>query len=280
MLFDPIWSVYEPSKFEMIGRVHALLRHEQREPDAGPASDAARDGFPITVDGGIAVVPLIGGMIRRAGRFAQFFGLAGTDATRMAIESAIADDEVQQILIRVDSPGGSVSGIDQLANTIATSTKPITAIVEGMAASAAYFAISGADRIIMGGSDLVGSIGVRIMLYDYSQYFAKEGIEAVPIDTGEFKSAGAMGTKITDAQRADFQRIVDFYFDDFIKAIVDGRKIEEDIVKTFADGRVFTRTEAIELGLVDGVGTYREVLSDLRSKISRRTDSSRARLRI
>lgn len=276
---DLYWSIYPQAENDAAARVAAYLRHlAEKGPDAGPANDASRDGLPVHVDGALAIVPLMGVMMRRAGPYARYFGIAGTDATRMAIESAIADPDVERVLLRIDSPGGSVSGIDELADTVARADKPIVAVVEGMCASAAYWVASHADRIVAGKNDLVGSIGARIMLYDYSQYFEEAGIEAVPIDTGKFKSAGALGTKITDEQRADFQRIVDYYGDAFVKSVSRGRNMAEPEVQKLADGRVFTQPEALAAGLIDGVSTYGETLREMRGSSQRRTDTSRARL--
>jgi protease-4 len=94
---------------------------------------------------------------------------------------------------------------------------------------------------------------------------ANEGIEVIPIDTGEFKSAGAIGTKITDRQKADFQRIVDQFFADFVSAVARGRGMPEQSVRELADGRMFiASTEAINNGLVDAIQTFDETFAELR----------------
>jgi protease-4 len=117
------------------------------------------------------------------------------------------------------------------------------------------------------------------MLYDFSKLFENEGIEAVPIDTGEFKSAGAMGTEITERQREDFQRIVDRYFDGFVEAIMRGRDMTEASVREVADGRMFVGQEGVDLGLVDGIQTLRETLSNLSAQ-RRQGNSRRAAARV
>lgn len=279
---DLIWSICPHAESDTVKRVTAYAHHcLANGVSEGPATDAARDGLPLGVSDGVATVRLMGPMMRRAGQIAEkYFGIAGTDSTRLAMQAANADPDVDQILLRIDSPGGSVDGLDQLGETVATSSKPVTAVVDGMAASAAYYVASQADRIIAGRNDMVGSIGVRMMLYDFSAAFEKDGIEAVPIDTGKFKSAGAMGTKITDEQRADFQRVVDYYFADFVKAVSNGRGMSAEAVRAVADGRMFTQPEALANGLIDGVGTYQSVLGELRSQRAQRTGTARARLRL
>lgn len=280
MASDLIWALCPLAEKDAMSRVAAYLRHlATHGVQDGPALDAARDGLPVQVDGGVAVVQLMGPMYRRAGGMAaRYYGIAGTDATRMAIQAAVEDPDVEHILLRIDSPGGSVAGLDLLGDTVARAEKPVTALVDGMAASAAYYVAAQADRVLLGRNDLVGSIGTRMLLYDYSKAFEQAGIEAVPIDTGPFKSAGAVGTEITDEQRADFQRIVDFYFTDFVGAVARGRELTEKAVRAVADGRLFTPDEALDAGLVDGVATFEEVRRDLRSRRGRKTDASRARL--
>lgn len=279
-MMDMFWNLLPGVEADVAARLTAYLRYcAEHGVDAGPAGEAARDGLPIRVDNGVAVVPLIGAMVRRAGPFARMFGIAGTDSTRLAIESALADDEVEQILLRIDSPGGSVSGIDQLADVVAAATKPVTAISEGMIASAAFYVASQADRIVVGRTDLVGSIGTRMLLFDVSKAFEEKGIEAVAIDSGEFKSAGATGTVITEAHRADFQRIVDFFFNDFVDAVSRGRGMTAKAVREVGDGRMFTPDEARASGLIDGVATLQDTLASLRAP-ARSTRAARARLRL
>lgn len=276
---DLIWALCPLAEQDALARVAAYLRHLGADGvEAGPALDAARDGLPVQVDGGVAVVQLMGPMYRRAGPTARYYGIAGTDATRLAIQAADEDPDVEHIVLRVDSPGGSVAGLDLLGDAVARAEKPVTALVDGMAASAAYYVAAQADRVLLGRNDLVGSIGTRMLLYDYSKFFEAQGIEAVPIDTGPFKSAGAIGTEITEEHRADFQRIVDFYFADFVQAVARGRKLSEKAVRAVADGRLFTPDEALASGLVDGIATFEEVRRSLRSQRGRKTDAARARL--
>lgn len=111
---------------------------------------------------------------------------------------------------------------------------------------------------------MVGSIGTRIMLYDFSAMFEKQGIKAIPVDTGKFKSAGAMGTEITDEQKADFQRIVDAFQSDFRQVVSNGRQMNTAQLDAVADGRVWQVSEGIDLGLVDGVSTLSETINSQR----------------
>jgi signal peptide peptidase SppA len=280
---DLIWCIHPAAALDLASRMTAYLKKlDASEITGGPASDAERDGLPIQVVKTTAIIPIMGPILRRVGPIGRMFGLAGSDSIRYAMQHALADPDIEQILLRIDSPGGSVSGIAELVDVVAAAEKPVIAQVEGMAASAAYWIASQADSIKVGRMDLVGSIGARLMLYDWSKAFEIAGIEAVPIDTGEFKSAGAPGTEITEAQRADFQRLIDAAFDDFVRDVSAGRNLTDKQVRAVGDGRLFTPEESLQAGLIDGVATLEQTLAEIDSgRAGRRsTQSARARLQI
>lgn len=271
-----IWMIYGPA-LEQIRQLAARMQ----PPAAGPAEDAGRDGLPVQVVDNVAVIPLMGPMVKYGSWIARDLGMTSTTAVRAALQAAVADQGVDTILLHMDTPGGTVAGLPELGDAIAAANKlkPVVVQVDDMAASAGYYAAAQASAIYAGRLGMVGSIGVRMMLYDYSQEFEQMGIEAIPIDTGEFKSAGAVGTKITDAQRADFQRIVDGYFADFKATVRKGRGMTEKQFSAVADGRMFFAGEAMELGLIDGVQTLEQTLAKLsKPRRGRRTAAARARL--
>lgn len=250
----------------------------------GDLSDlkAQVDGVASRVQGGVSVIPVQGPMVKSAGLIEEILGFTSTNQIREAVEEAAADESVNQIVLQIDSPGGSVGGLAELADAVfaARDQKPVIAQVDGQAASAAFQVASQASQINMGREDMVGSIGVRLMLFDLSEAFANEGIEAVPIDTGEFKSAGALGTEITERQREDFQRIVDQFMDGFTDAIMRGRGMSEEAVQEVSDGRLFIGQEAVSLGLADEIKTLRETLSELSQQNRGQTARAKARLRL
>ena len=231
------------------------------------ASTKIDDQIPLQISNGMGVIRIRGVMDKSPSFFLSIFGGCSTMMIRRAVEEAARNDDVEEILLIIDSPGGSVDGLAELADAVmaARKEKPVIAQVDGMAASAAYAIASQAHFVYAQRMDLIGSIGTRIWLYDYSKMFAEEGIEAVPIDTGEFKSAGMEGTVITKNQRADFQRIVDAYFDDFLNSITRGRNMARKDIEKVADGRIFTADEAIKNNLIDGISTVSETMSRIRA---------------
>ena len=273
--FDAVdWNEYQAKALD--SDPSALL------PDifSGSASDAERSGFPIQVSGNLAIVQLRGPMIKSDSFFARFFGFASTQSVRRSIEAAANDPEIETIVMIVDSPGGSVSGVAELSDSISNAKQHKDVIVQadGTIASAAYWAAAGATQIFSGKNDLVGSIGARMQLIDSSEMFKKDGLKSIPIDTGAFKSAGAPGTVITEEQIADFQRLVDGFFAEFLGSVMTGRGLSEAKAKQSADGRMFFANEAIDLGLIDGIRSTDETIAALRPQPkARRQTTARAK---
>jgi ClpP class serine protease len=109
---------------------------------AGPADDASREGLPIRRIGGTAMIGIAGMLMKSPSIFAQWMGVRSLDMIKRAVQAADGDDEVDQILLVIQSPGGSVYGLVDVANTIAATQKPVTAQIDGYAFSAAYWLAS------------------------------------------------------------------------------------------------------------------------------------------
>ena len=276
VFFNQCWSIYPDAANLVASAIATVIQ-------AGPVDDAERSGLSITKSGSTAIVSMKGAMIKDAGYW-SYYGFAGTRDTAQALLAAAADSDIESILWVVDSPGGSVDGLAELAETVkqVAAVKPLVAQVDGMMASAALYATAHATSIYAGRRDLVGSIGTRIMLYDYSKMFKEAGIKAIPIDTGEHKSAGAMGTEITKEQQAEFQRIADGYFADFKDVVTQGRGISSEDFDLLADGRVFfANEEPLDFGLIDGVQSLQETVNQLvKPTESRRKTAAQARLKL
>jgi len=271
-----VWAI-EPMAFQaLLQQIQAVM--PRIDVSAGFTEDAERSGLPITKTGSIALISLKGPMVKEANWLTSYFGMASTRATQLAVRAAVADEDVETIIVHAGTPGGSVDGLAELGDEIAEAVKvkPVIAQVDGMVASAGFYAISQATEIRAGRMDLIGSIGTRMMFYDYSKAFEIAGIKAVPIDTGEFKSAGVMGAEITEGQRKEFQRIVDGYFDDFKAMVINGRGIATNQLDEYADGRMFFAQESVAMGLIDKISTLENTIYELRQSAKPRGRSSQA----
>jgi len=187
---------------------------------------------------------------------------------RHRINDLVANDRVGEILVFVDSPGGSAAGVHDLHLAIARAAtkKKVTAYVEDLAASAAYYAIAGASEIVMNSTGAAGSVGTYQIIVDVSRKLAKEGIDVLILRSGKHKGAGQYGAKITADQIEQLQSIVDERARTFIAAVARGRSMAVDRVADLADGSVLIGTAAVAAGLVDRIATIEDVLEETLSR--------------
>jgi len=232
-----------------------------------------------TTIGNTSIIPVHGILTKNESIYSMLgFGTA-MRAISIAIDSALRDEDVERIVLLIDSPGGTVDGVRETVARVrsAKREKPIIAQVDGAALSAAYWIATAATHIYAGPGDEVGSIGVRLMLYDFSKQFEQDGIEAVPIDTGKFKSAGAVGTQITKDQRAYFQEGVDAHFADFRRDVLIGRRAQMlDHIDEISQGGSYIANRGLSLGLIDGIRYSQETIKGARSNAAAK---ARARMR-
>lgn len=247
--------------FNDLRRADAQAAEEEAAKKPADKSEPRRD---FTLVDGTAIFRIDGVMTKRGSSWSDS---ASTNWTRKQLRAAMADDEVKNAIIVFDTPGGSISGLPDLANDIAAlrSMMPVVGYVEDLCCSAGYWAASQTDAIIANAptADL-GSLGVRMVVRDYSRMFENAGVKVIPVDTGEFKSAGEPGTRVTDRQVADWQRLVDQTGDEFVAAIMRGRNMTEPQVRALFTGQVWNATDALKMGLIDGIASFDTVLADLR----------------
>jgi len=232
----------------------------------------------------IAIIDVNGLMMRNPGFFEQvFMGATDTNAILAAVNAAGNDSGVDKVLLNINSPGGAVSGTSELGDAVAAvnAVKPVDAYTSDICASAAYWVASQARKIYANPSAIVGSIGVRMALYDTSKAYEQAGIKAIPIDSGKFKSVGAPGTEISAEQIQMFQDIVTEHFGRFASAVKTGRGMSDNKFKAVEDAQILSADKAKSAGLIDSVATFSDVMKSLlRKPTGRATGSSRARLEL
>jgi len=211
---------------------------------------------PFAQVGSAAVIPVSGVLLNR---FGGSYGFAtGYNAIRSQINAALADTSVQQIVLDVNSPGGMVSGCFELADDIraAREQKPILAVVDGMACSAAYAIASQATRVVAAPSADIGSIGVVAMHVSVAGALEKEGVEVTFIQAGAHKTDGHSAKPLSDEARANIQAGVDASYEVFLDAVAAGRgkRMTRDGAKE-TEARVYSARDALALGLIDAVAT-------------------------
>lgn len=215
-----------------------------------------REGKSFAQVGGAAIIPVSGLLLNRFG--GSYGWVTGYNAIRSQLFAALADPSVMQIIMDVNSPGGMAAGCFELAEDIraAREQKPILAIVDGMACSAAYALASQATRLVAAPSASIGSIGVVVMHVSFAGLLEKEGIEVSFIHAGDRKVDGNPYQPLSKEARASYQAAVDSYYSLFVSNVAAGRKgkMDEKAIRD-TEARVYMAGDALALGLVDAVTT-------------------------
>ena len=223
---------------------------------------------PYSVVDGVAVLPLVGVMAKRANMFMQISGGVSTQIFAQEFIRAINDPEVSAIIINADTPGGSVDGTPDLGDVIynARGIKPILAWSDGTIASAGTWVASAADKVYIS-SDVVvtGSIGVVTQHTDYSKAQKKEGVKTTEITAGKYKRIASSYSPLSDEGKATIQGQLDYIYSGFVDAVAKHRGMSvDDVLARAADGRIFIGRQGIDAGLVDGIKSFNEVLQEAR----------------
>ncbi|MCW2319192.1 signal peptide peptidase SppA [Rhodoblastus acidophilus] len=216
------------------------------------------------VDNGAAIIPLRGSLITDGPFIGSIWGITSYEGFRAEMRRAAADPKVSRIVLAVNSPGGMVAGIDNAAAAIADAkaAKPVVAMVEGMAASAAYWLASQADEIVLSPLSEVGSIGVVAMHVDMSGYLEKAGVSVSLIHAGRHKVDGNPYEPLSEATRADIQADIDRLRLEFANAVGAGRGARFDAAKAMStEARMFDAQTAVKEGLADRIGSLDSILS-------------------
>ena len=209
----------------------------------------------LQVVGGTARINISGVLLKSVPGWMRLWGydVTGYDEITEQIAEAVAEKTVTAIELAVSSPGGMVAGVEGAASAIynARSIKPVTAVVEDLAASGAYWLASQAQTISAGRTAEIGSIGVYSVYIDWTGYEEKAGIKIIVIRSGEHKAMG--WDKITESQISAVQEIIDSLADQFVTAVAGGRGMSKDDIGKLATGRLWLAEAARDAGLIDTV---------------------------
>jgi signal peptide peptidase SppA len=247
-----------------------LAKHITGQPNAGMLDSFMSPKLEMTIENGVADIPIDGVIGRRLSKMDKSCGGVDADEIMGQLAAALADRTVTHIMLSIDSPGGSVGGVPELGAAVAKAAriKPVMAYVDGLMCSAAYWGGAGAGAIYGGPSCTVGSIGVYMSILDESRSFEEMGMKTEVFKAGTYKGAGIPGTTLTEAQRVDFQNQVNDIKDMFDQHVATCRGAGVDIA-TVAQGQVFMGEKAKACGLIDEIASKSQALVDLKS-MSRR----------
>jgi signal peptide peptidase SppA len=218
--------------------------------------------------GVIAVVPVRGAIMEHASDFGPCEGGTSADQVSAALRQANADESVSGILLDINSPGGSVYGIAELAAEVRASAKPVTAIARSLAASAAYWLGTAASEFFVTPGGEVGSIGVWMAHEDMSKALEEKGVNVTLISAGKYKVEGHPFGPLDPDARAFLQSRTDDYYGAFTRDVAKGRGVSVDAVRGgMGQGRVLGADQAIAEKMVDGKMTFDQVVRHMQKSM-------------
>ena len=261
-IFDRPWAL-EPATLALMAELMRMrsdgivLSSEEITTRVEAAQNGDRLGPQAS--GGVAVIPVYGVISQRVSILSDFSGGTSLDQLRGDLNAALQDPEVNAIILDVDSPGGSVDGLPEMAAELRAArggTKPIVAVANTLAASAAYWLASQVDELVVTPSGQVGSIGVLAVHEEFSRQNDAQGVTVTLFSSDPRKVEGNEWEPLTEEARATIQSQIDAFYAMFTKDVARGRNVTAGkVAADFGGGRVLLASEALKAGMVDRVDT-------------------------
>ncbi|WP_118196914.1 signal peptide peptidase SppA [Albibacterium indicum] len=255
-------------KDEVLAELKSLLNLEEKDKiksvsiEKYVVKDPSQSG---TSRDRIAVVYAVGDIVSGEGSDKQI----GSEKISRAIRTAREDDKVKAVVLRVNSPGGSALASDVIWREVelTKATKPIIVSMGDLAASGGYYISTAADSIFAQPNTITGSIGVFGIIPNMQGFFNdKLGVTFDVVKTGEFSDLGSINRPLTAQEEAIIQRSVNQIYDTFTQKVADGRNKKQSYIDSIGQGRVWSGSQALELGLVDKLGGIDDAIVAAASK--------------
>lgn len=208
----------------------------------------------------------LSGMLMDKRENAIFGNSESAPAVLRFLRQASEDMHVKGILLRINSPGGTVSTSQEIANqliNLRNKKKIVVVSMADVAASGGYYIACAADKVVAEPGTITGSIGVIFNTINLKGLGDKLGIEPEVIKSGQFKDLGSPFRKFTAEDKAILQTLILDSYDQFVEAVAKGRNMPLAVVKKLADGRIYSGRQALVLGLIDHLGGYNEAMDIL-----------------
>jgi signal peptide peptidase SppA len=238
---------------EITARVDAA-RLSRPAPETAPRAEA------------VAVIPVDGVIVPRASAFEEMSGGTSLESIKANFRAAMRDESIKAVVLDINSPGGMVPGIPEMAAEIrgARGTKPIYAVADHQASSGGYWLGSQADKFYVTKSGRVGSVGVLSIHENREGEAAKEGVQHTLISAGEFKTEGNPYEPLSDEARADVQEQVNAFYGMFVADVAKGRGVDtKEVLDNYGQGRELLAKPALKAGMVDGIAGLETVVKGL-----------------
>lgn len=278
-LFDPV-QASTPTEIERVRatleavdpavRAECEARAVSLAAGPDPAAEAAYAAANVTFRDGTAIVPIRGYMHKDITWSSVYGRTTSSRALAAAFDRLAADDDVDGVVLYVDSGGGSVRGIEMARRAMIRlrDAKPTAALADDVMASAAYYVASAAGSVHVTPSSTVGSIGAMISFMNISGALEKAGIRNVVVRSAPYKAIANSTEPITDEAVEQLTSVVSKYHSDFVSALVENLDITHEQAEAMANGKTHEGTDAVEAGLATGEATLDEVVANVQAVLT------------
>lgn len=217
--------------------------------------------------GNVAVIKVTGPItVERMGGWRDG-GTSSRDVAEL-LKDAEEDFGIDAILMDINSPGGSAVASDEIGQAIKNSSKPTVALIRELGASGGYWVASAADHIIANRLSLTGSIGVIGSYLEVADLLSRYNVTYRRLVAGKYKDMGSPFRELTEEEQQLFQSVLDNMREEFIDEVARNRNLDRDGVERLATGQIFLGKQALELGLVDELGSEPEAIAYLESQLN------------
>ncbi len=207
----------------------------------------------------VAVLYLSGTITSDAEEYLTMQGITPERVT--ALLKQAADPAIKAVVVHINSPGGGVVASDEIYHMLLKFEKPIVVWMSDVAASGGYYIACGGDYVFAHPDTLTGSIGVISQFLNVEELMDKVGVDAVVITSGPRKDIGSPFREMTEEEQALWEGIIDETYEGFVELVAQARDLPLEDVRELADGSIYTGRQALELGLVDEVGTLDDAIA-------------------
>lgn len=240
-----------------LGSLSTLGASSMEAPQAG----AARLVQGASSGPAIGLIDVTGPIVTEGGGAFATTASAVADDIINAIETTAADDDVRVILMRVNSPGGSVVASDRIHHALEQVEQPLVVLMGETAASGGYYISAGAEHIIANPNTFTGSIGVILQAPNVEELADRFGYKQVIFKSGDNKDLLNPYRAVSEEEASILQSVIDEAYENFLQVILAGRDLSEDELRTLADGRIYTGEQALDVGLIDSVGYEEDAIA-------------------
>jgi protease-4 len=199
----------------------------------------------------------LGSLNKRVGLVEIVGDIESSEAVVDQLEHMRRDSSIRAVVLRLDSPGGGVAASQEIYDAVLRvkeENKPVVASMGSVAASGAYYVACAADSIVSNPGTLTGSIGVILSFPNTEELFKKVGVRFEVVKTGKYKDIGSLSRPMTPDEKGLLQGVLSNVYEQFVNAIAEGRGMEKKDILPYADGRIFSGSQALEYGFVDRLG--------------------------